>query len=486
MLEYADKIVRARSRLLVLAALLAGAACAVMVVGARVADAATQPLTTAFTDDVYFESPDIQGPWVQRTVATGAQLVLLDVDWAGVAPAKPRAGFNPSDPADPAYDFRNVDYAVRALASQGLSVALMSTIAPAWAEGSGRPASATPGAWRPNAAAYGQFATAIARRYSGTFPDPGHPGSSLPRVRYWQVWAEPNLSVHLAPQWVGSGRRLQPASPGIYRSLLNGFYEAVKRVHSDNVVVTAGTAPFGDSPGGQRMSPATFVRELLCLHGARLVPERCPNPAHFDALAHHPYEVGSPFTKALNVDDVSAPDLGKLTRPLNKAVRLGRALPRKRKRLWVTEFSYDSNPPNPQAISIAMQARWLEESFYVFWRQGVDTVVWYLIRDQAPIPDYASAYESGVYYRDGSPKPSLLAFQFPFVVEPRRGGSLAWGKAPSSGVLQIQQRSGSAWNTLAQTRVNAGGVFDVRLRQAASGKFRAVVGAQTSLVWSQP
>jgi hypothetical protein len=305
-------------------------------------------------------------------------------------------------------------------------------------------------------------------------------------VRYWQVWAEPNLSVHLAPQWIGTRHRLMPASPAIYRGLLNAFYTGVKSAHPDNFVVTAGTGPFGDAPGGKRMPPAQFVRELLCLNGRALVPARCTNPAHFDALAHHPYEVGSPFTRALNVDDVSGPDLGKLTRPLNKAVRLGRALPRRHKGLWVTEFSYDSNPPNPKAISVAMQARWLEESFYVFWTQGVDTVVWYLIRDQAPIPDYATAYESGVYFRDGTPKPSLRAFQFPFVVErSRRGGLTAWGKAPVAGVVQVEQQRGASWVGVGRASVAAGGVFDVHLALKGHGKFRATVGVQTSPVWNQ-
>jgi hypothetical protein len=481
----ADRVLGTHRLRVAFAALLAASSWIGLVATPRAA-ASTRPLTTAFTDDVYFESPDIQAPWIDRTVATGAQLVLLDVDWAAVAPASPPPGFDPSNPADPAYGWGGVDYAVRALAARGLSVALMTTDAPTWAEGPGRPRGATPGSWRPNAAAYGRFATAIARRYSGSFADPGNPGMTLPRVRYWQAWAEPNLGVHLAPQWVTQRGRLKPASPVIYRGLLNAFYAGVKSVHPDDLVVTAGTGPFGDAPGGQRMPPAMFVRELVCLHGQRLVPERCPNPAHFDALAHHPYEVGSPFTRALNVDDVSGPDLGKLTRPVKKAVRLGLALPRQSKHFWVTEFSYDSNPPNPQAISVAEQARWLEESFYVFWRQGVDTVVWYLIRDQAPIPDYATAYESGVYYRDGAPKPSLLTFQFPFVVERRRGGSIAWGKAPVAGVLAVQRRQGGGWTTLAQIPVTAGGVFYMRLRQPALGSFRAVVGSQTSAVWTAP
>ena len=42
----------------------------------------------------------------------------------------------------------------------------------------------------PNAREFGEFAKAIARRFGGGF-------DGLPRVRYWQVWNEPNLSPDL-------------------------------------------------------------------------------------------------------------------------------------------------------------------------------------------------------------------------------------------------------------------------------------------------
>ena len=486
-LLYPDNIASVRTRLrrrvAIVAALALGGAA---LVATAPPASAVAPLTTGFTDDVFFDAPSVQGPWIQRTLATGAGIVLLDVEWRGVAPATPAAGFRASDPGDPRYDWAGVDYGVRALAAAGIPVALMISSAPSWAEGPRRPADATPGTWEPDAKAYGQFAAAIARRYSGNFPDPANPGSSLPAVRYWQAWAEPNLSVHLAPQWVRAGRQIVAASPGIYRAMLNSFYASVKAVNRRNVVITSGTGPFGDGIGGQRMSPALFVRELLCLHGRTLSPERCANPAHFDALAHHPYDVAVPTTAALNIDDVSAPDLGKLTRPLRKAVATGRALPRTAKQLWVTEFSYDSNPPNPQAVPQATQARWLEQSFYVFWRQGVSTVVWYLIRDQPPIPDYASAFESGVYLLDGTPKISLQAFRFPFVIESARTRSpKAWGKAPEAGLLEFQRQTGGGWVTVSRRRVRAGQVFQQSLGGPNRGSFRAVIGTDASLVWLQ-
>src|SRR5207302_5154779 len=125
--------------------------------------------------------------------------------------------------------------------------------APTWAEGPHRPTSAPAGTWRPDPRQLALFARAAAERYSGSFPDPQNPGQALPRVRLWQVWNEPNLDTYLNPQWVRHGHSFVASSPIQYRSLLNSAYGAIKSVHADNVVGTAGTGPYGDpQPGGHR------------------------------------------------------------------------------------------------------------------------------------------------------------------------------------------------------------------------------------------
>jgi hypothetical protein len=197
-----------------------------------------------------------------------------------------------------------------------------------------------------------------------------------------------------------------------------------------------------------------------------------------------PYEVASPLTKAYNSNDISAPDLWKLTRMAAKAVRAGTALPRSHKQLWVTEFSYDSNPPNPGGVSLTTQARWLEEALYLFWKQGVSTAVWYLVRDQAATYNSASYY-SGVYFYNGNPKPSLLAYQFPFLVWPNGRHATVWGISPKAGSLTVQRRHGHSWKTLFKFRISAGGVFKRSIKGSLHGKFRAVVGGTKSLVWNR-
>jgi hypothetical protein len=464
--------------------------CAFLLCAAAAPAHAARPFTTAITDDVWLAG----GPaWVQNTVATRARVALLDIDWAANESSAPPPGADPSDPSGPQFNFASIDATVRLFKGSGISPAFVVTDAPSWAEAPGGPARLRVlGAWKPNAAAYGQFAAALARRYSGSYPDPINPGQKLPRVRYYQAWAEANFTVHLAPQWTRSRGRWVATGAALYRNMLNDFYSGVKRVHSDNFVIATGLGPFGDpQPGscpslqvgnGCRTAPALFVRELLCLQGQGLRPLPCPNPPHFDAMAVDPYEVGAPTTHALGPDDVSAPDLGKLSRILTRAQQLHRVLPRGRKQLWVTEFGYDSNPPNPYGVSLTTQARWLEEALYIFYTEHVDTAVWYLVRDQASSYN-ASDYFTGLYYYSGTSKPALEAFRFPFVVWPSGRAATAWGIAPRTGTLAIQTRRGHSWKTLFRLRVTAGGTFAHHVSASLRGNFRAIVSGETSLVW---
>jgi hypothetical protein len=246
------------------------------------------------------------------------------------------------------------------------------------------------------------------------------------------------------------------------------------------VVAAAGTAPFGDlGPGGQRIAPAAFDRTLFCLNRS-LRPQSCPNPAHLDALDHHPYAIHGPFQHARNADDVSVPDLGKLKRILASARRYHRALPAGSKRLWVTEVSWDSNPPDPQGVPAATQARWLAETFYVLWKQGVDTVTWFKIRDDPKGAGFQFGNQSGTYLIDGTPKPSDAAFRFPFVVVKSKSGAGVWAKAPGPGTVAIERLSGSTWRTVASGPTGSSNVVSLNLRGVRSGSFRARLGSTTS------
>jgi hypothetical protein len=439
---------------------------------------AAHSLTLGFLDSAYL-APDGDA-WLQRSADSAADIVRIDGGWAAPdTPVRP-SGFDARDPADPAYDFARLDAGIRGAAARGLRILLSVGGAPRWAEGPGRDPAARAGTWLPDPHALDEYGVALARRYSGTFPDPLRPGLTLPRVEAFQLWNEPNLSTYLTPQWRGG----RPVAPAHYRSMLNAFYRGVKSVRPDALVVTAGTAPFGDPmAGGDRMMPARFVRELLCLR-TDLRRTRCGSPAHFDVLAHHPYSVGSPHHRALNPDDVSIPDLGKLTRLLRAAERNGGALPRRHHRLWVTEVAYDSRGPDPDGVPLALHARFLEESLYLLWRQGVDTITWFQIRDQPPDPSYAATNQSGVYFLDGQAKPARRAFRFPFVVEPASGRrQRVWGRAPAAGTLRIERRTAAGWRLVRTLAVSRHATFVALMGRTPGATLRGRVGSDTSLAW---
>jgi hypothetical protein len=135
-------------------------------------------------------------------------------------------------------------------------------------------------------------------------------------------------------------------------------------------------------------------------------------------------------------------------------------------------------------VPLATQARWLEQSFYVFWSEGVSVDVWYLLRDQ--IGDYATtAYASGVYFTDGRAKPAYEAYRFPFVVMPAGRGARAWGISPRTGRVSVQQKVGRSWRTLFSLSAGAGNVFWRSVSPRLRGSFRATVGGETSLTWTR-
>jgi hypothetical protein len=278
---------------------------------------------------------------------------------------------------------------------------------------------------RPDPAQFALFATAGARRYGGGF-------EALPRVRYFQAWNEQNLATNLWPQ-LEDGK---PVAPALYRQMLNAFYAAVHGVHADNVVIAGGLAPFHDSTADtvaqdKDWGPMKFMRELLCL--SRALGKTCPDRVSFDVWAMHPYTSGGPTHTALLFDDVSLGDLPDMKGALDAARRHHTIHSQHGVGFWVTEFSWDSSPPDPEAVPIAKLKQWVPEALYRMWRNGVSNVTWFSLHDERS-PSY---YQSGLYYAGataagGKAKPYLRAFRFPVVALRKPNGRyLVWGRTPS-------------------------------------------------------
>ncbi|MET0206264.1 MAG: hypothetical protein ABW228_03735 [Thermoleophilaceae bacterium] len=439
---------------------------------------AARGLETGF-GEYFFESEDAS----ERTLLfdsareAGAGIVRLEASWRQTARSQPVA---PRDPNDPAYDFSQIDTAVREADARGLDILLTIHSAPVWAEGPGRPADQPDeysGTWRPDPGALTDFAVALATRYSGGFTPPGQP--TLPRARYYEAWNEPNLPNFITPQWEGTA----PTGADVFRAVLNAVYDGVKSVRQDNIVVSGGLAPYGDPPGERRTRPVAFLRDLLCLEGRKqLQPTSCPDPAKFDVLGVHPINTsGGPGVEAIHPDDASSSDIDRVGRVLRAAERKNTIATAGRHPLWATEFWWESKPQG-NAPKPKKHARWIADALYRFWKQGVSVAIMFQVRDD---PDL-NFLQAGVLYFDAKRKPAFQAFRFPFVLERTSGKRLrVWSKVPDSGKLKVQRRDKGGWRRLTRSSVRAGQIYTTTLRTEQGGRYRAVLGDEKSLVWRQ-
>jgi hypothetical protein len=426
----------------------------------RPLQAPSRPLQTSL-----WEVPDELG--VKRTVATGATVSLMVLNWRTVAPETRPTGFRSFDHEDPAYRWKSFDDRLRRVVEAGLAPLVTIFLAPSWAEGRAEHFGLA-GSYRPDPAELGAFARAAATRYSGQIPD-------LPRVRYWQAWSEQNLFYLLNPQRV-NGR---PASPSWYRGMLNSFAAAVHSVRPDNVVVSGGLAPFEvfrRDPYRWNVAPLEFMRLMLCM--SKKLKPTCRARSHFDVWAHHPYTSGGPNHHAYRPDDVSIGDLPEMKRLLNAAVRAGHVVSRRPVGFWVTEFGWDTRPPDPKGVPSREHARWVSEALYRMWQSGISLVTWQMLRDTPFKP--GSWFQSGLYYRGVTPKrdrpkPALRAFRFPFVALPETRGVAVWGRTPTStpGSVILERSFSGRWARVRTVRANRHGIFTIHLPLRAGGYMRA-------------
>lgn len=432
---------------------------------------------------------------------SGARFIKNNLYWHEIVtqnntaqrPGTPEKPFDATDPASPYYHWATFDRLVRKAKERGLEPVLSVVRTPRWA----RASCVDEPICSPRPADYADFATAAARRYSGTF-DPGDGQGVLPRVRYWQAWVEPNLYLFYSPMFRPNGA---PVAPLLYRRILNAFYDAIHAVNNTNFVIAGGLAP--NAVRGRAIAPLDFTRRALCMAGNFRNPRPrpgCTFRVKADAWAVHPYTTGAPTHLPRNPDNMSVaalPRMVKLIRAANRSNRLtGRG---GRTQLWVTEFSWDSRPPDPGGLPANLQARWVAQAMYMMHRAGVPTMLWFGLRDQARSPGqkWSDSFESGLYFRGETvaqdrPKKVLRAFRFPFYAERaggRRGFFRYWGRTPNSkpAVIDLfaRRQARGRFIRVGAVRANARGVFTGVMRRrgftARGAVFAKVRGGQASI-----
>lgn len=466
--------------------------------------------------------------------ALGATTVRIFLPWSLIAPSysssrKPR--FNATDPgAYPAKNWASYDAAVRQAAADHMTVDLTVTGgAPVWAEGAGLPRASRKNvafAWKPNAADYGQFFTAVGKRYSGRYKPKGD-SSPLPRVRFWAIYNEPNFGQDLAPQAVSGSRTAY--APMSFRNLLNAGFKALHNTgHGHDTILWGEFAAHGSNfghpshrfpqgiPGDYgQTKPGQFVRYLYCvdgryraLRGGAAKAIGCPttrsaargfrraNPALFSAsgVSDHPYATtASPITDGRSDPDFATfPNLGRFGATLDHAARVYGAHPHFA--LYNTEYGYITHPPKgPAYPSEAKAAGWINLAEYLSYKNPrVKSYMQYLLKDPPPVARPYDGFASGLETYKGVHKATYDAYRMPVYMPrtsfSRRQSVEVWGAArpaPFASIdgftpakVLIQLKHGRTWTTVANTATHRGGYFDVHVKFPASGSVR--------LQWSYP
>ena len=164
--------------------------------------------------------------------------------------------------------------------------------------------------------------------------------------------------------------------------MVNAFAGAVHAVASGNYVVAGTLGPFGhDSRDIQVVPPMETVGGLLCVSMRAPHRKKCSARTRFDVWAHDPYANGGPDWKAKIPGNVSIGELPEMRALLLAAKRQGTVVSRGQPLFWVTEFSWDTNPPDPKGVPQRLHARWVSEALFRMWRAGVTALIWFRLQD---------------------------------------------------------------------------------------------------------
>ena len=335
-----------------------------------------------------YGNPDRTFPTL-RSLRT--EVLRVGLYWGGKFGVAKRRPTNATNPDDRAYNWAIYDRTVNYAAQYGMRIVFSIWGTPTWANG-GKGLNYAPR----SALDLQRFATAAARRYSGTWT--AEDGRALPAVRMWLAWNEPNNPAFLLPQYRRVGGKPVIQSAVDYAKICNAVTRGVKATFLRGEQVACGvTAPRGNnSPNTERPSvaPLPFLRAMKRA-GAK----------GFDVYAHHPYYLDSSETPTTVPKGTASITLANIDVLLREITRLYG-----NKKLWITEYGYQTNPPDRTkfGVSWANQARYLGQAFAIARKNPrIDMMLWFQLRDEPR----AEGWQSGFLTFVGRRKPSFTAFQ---------------------------------------------------------------------------
>jgi hypothetical protein len=381
------------------------------------------------------------------------------VYWRDFAPrpnrrTKPR--FDAADPDDyPPHPWAPLDNLLADAERRDIDVALTLTgPVPRWATKGKK------GHLRePSAKLFGQFATAVGRRYGE-------------RVSTWSIWNEPNQPQFLMPQY----RKGKPASPRLYRALYRAAHRGIRRpaANRKDTILIGETSPRGND---NVVHPLAFLRGMLCLNGRYRKQGDCAR-LDADGYAHHAYTTRTgPRFDPPDKDDVTIGVISRLVRALDRAAK-ARALPRGL-RIYLTEFGIQSWPDKVSGVSLERQPAYYAISEHIAYvNPRVALFSQYLMNDDDARREgfKYGGFESGLRRNDGRPKPAYFAFANPLAVENYGRNDVLWGlirpQRSQTEVTIQERRGGGKWRVLKRLRTTSTGVFGFSARHRAGQRYR--------------
>ena len=217
-----------------------------------------------------------------------------------------------------------------------------------------------------------------------------------------------------------------------------------------------------EHPGAQRRAAAAVhPRPDLCRRtlAADTQTGSCAGYTELpgDGWSHHPYSLRTvPEAQPINRDKLPVASTPRLLAALRRLVRMGRLAPAA-DQVWMTEYGYETSPPDPQApFSPEQQAGMLARAERL---GAADSAVrsWpqFLLRDRpagpaGPRMRVAGDWQTGLEDADGTAKPAYAVFRTPVVAlcqGAARPRLLVWGRwrAVAGAVAQVQRQAGDTW-----------------------------------------
>jgi len=335
----------------------------------------------AIQDDVLTTASITEIPKrLQLVKDTQAKVARFDILWSFVATRQP---VDPTNPADPAYDWTRIDQVLIGLDQAGITPIVSTYSTPTWAV-DGRNTK-FPSAYNPNAPipqAFGSFMKAVATRYSGFFSaNIGGVQTPLPRVRHFEIWNEANLKNFF--------RFNNNSNVGKYKGLVKQAYKNIKEAQP-NAVVIAGVGGPRSSGGNGNISAKDWMNKLVSDKSVK-----------FDAYSQHIYPSQAPkFT---------SPAYEKVFPTWDSLDDIYKALDKKRKgmKLYVTEAGYTtgSTPFRTVKVTPSVQNTYLKQIYNLPLVKSprMAAVVWFNLQDNTNWP-------GGLLKANGSKKPSYNSF----------------------------------------------------------------------------